>query len=175
MGARSRAYRNMHTKSLGRIEAILVMIGMLFLGTVFSVGMQYWNKPVERAEAIPMTAVYASYDVARSRHSIRFIQLSFQGNEISPDIDGNCATEELINLLDAIPAGTEVSILLHPNSDTVLEIATEDRIILNFEESQRNLTREATAFQYIGWFLYAGAIVTGIKLIRGWKKGYIRI
>lgn len=65
MGARSRAYRNMHTKSLGRIEAILVMIGMLFLGTVFSVGMQYWNKPVERAEAIPMTAVYASYDIAR--------------------------------------------------------------------------------------------------------------
>lgn len=165
MGARSRAYRNKHTKSLGRIEAILVMI----------VGMQYWNKPVERAEAIPMTAVYASYDVARSRHSIRFIQLSFQGNEISPDIDGNCATEELINLLDAIPAGTEVSILLHPNSDTVLEIATEDRIILNFEESLRNLTREATVFQYIGWFLYAGTIVTGIMLIRGWKKGYIRI
>lgn len=45
MGARSRAYRNMHTKSLGRIEAILMMIGMLFLGTVFSVGMQYWNNP----------------------------------------------------------------------------------------------------------------------------------
>ena len=132
MGARSRAYRKMHTKSLGRIEAILVMIGMIFLGTVFSVGMQYWNKPVERAEAIPMTAVYASYDVARSRHSIRFIQLSFQGNEISPDIDGSCVTEELINLLDTIPAGAEVSILLHPSSETVLEMTTEDHIILNF-------------------------------------------
>lgn len=84
-------------------------------------------------------------------------------------------TEELINLLDTIPAGAEVSILLHPSSETVLEMTTEVHIILNFEESQRKLTREATGFQYIGWFLYAGAIATGIKLIRGWKKGYIRI
>lgn len=175
MGARGRAYRNRRSKSLGRIEAILAVIGMLFLGTVFTVGMQYWNKPVERAEAIPMSAVYESYDVAHSRRSIRFIQLSFQDNEISTDIDGSCVTEELINLLDAIPAGAEVSILLHPSSETVLEMTTEDHIILNFEESQRKLTREATGFQYIGWFLYAGAIVTGIKLIRGWKKGYIII
>ena len=52
---------------------------------------------------------------------------------------------------------------------------TEENDDINFEESQRKLTHEAAGFQYIGWFLYAGAIVTGIKLIRGWKKGYIRI
>ena len=134
MGSRNNAMR---TKTISRTQALLVVIVSLFMGTTFTFGMQYRNKPIERDEAIPMTAAYETYDVHRSRRSIKYIQLSLQGIENSPDIDGCCVTDNLISLLQDIPAGAEVFLLLHPNSDTVLEMRCGEQTLLSFEEAQQ--------------------------------------
>lgn len=40
------------SKTVSRTQALLVVIVSLFMGTIFTFGMQYWNKPIERAEEL---------------------------------------------------------------------------------------------------------------------------
>ena len=53
-------------KAITTMDAWFLLIAGLFLGTVFTFGMQYWNAPVARDDAIPATVVFSSYTERRS-------------------------------------------------------------------------------------------------------------
>ena len=137
--------------------AIFFIIVGLFMGTVFTFGMQYWGSPLEREDAVEVSATYEKCWVQYGRHSsISQIVLSLNERD-DLCIDGACANEKIIERIKELPKGAKLDMLVHPNSDTVWELRYGDEIILSFEESQKDIKGENIGFGILGLILYAGA------------------
>lgn len=155
-------------ESPGKGEAIFLLIAGLILGTVFTFGMRYWNAPVTREEAVQKTATFFSYEKQYRKGRIRGIEVRFADCE-QLEIDRTCITEEMLDKLDNLKTGTVVAMLVHPNSDTILELNTEKMQVLNFEDSVKRLTSEVTGFTCLGIFCYIMAVLGLLGLFESWK------
>ena len=139
-------------------EAVFVLVVGLLLGTVFTFGMNYWNAPVTREEAVPVTAIYAKrIESFEDGGRVKEIILRFEDHE-QVWIDGCCVTEELRGAIDALESGEEITALVHPNINTVLELTVDGEVLMDLDTSVEQLTGEKIGFRYLGVFLYAMAI-----------------
>lgn len=140
-------------KAMTKMEAWFLLIAGLFLGTVFTFGMQYWNAPVARGDAIHATVVFSSYTESRSDGHVKEIIVRVEDHE-QLYIDGSCINEQVRNGLDTIAPGMKVDLLIHPNSNTILDFRMGNSVVLEFEDTSEKLTSEATGFWGLGLFLY---------------------
>ena len=141
---------------------VLVFV-CLWIGTTMTFGMHYWEKDVSREEAVATEATYQSCRKSYRRSTliilVRFSDLEQQ------DIDGSCASESLYQQINALAPGTRVSLLLHPNSATILEFRVGDTILLDFDSTVKALRREVTGFTVLGVFVYLCAFGIGAGLL----------
>lgn len=136
-------------KPVSRAQAwLLVLVGLL-MGTVFTVGEQYRNKPLSREEALSVTAVYDSSAERLRRGHVQEIIVRFADRE-QLYIDGGCVTEELRMQLRSLPAGTKVTLLVHPNSDTILDWRMEDKVLLQFQDTTTSLGQDRMVSAALG-------------------------
>ena len=141
--------------------AILLLTFGLFLGSVFTFGMQYWNSEVTREECTLIDTQFVSYS------EIRQLKRSMEIKEIAVDcvngeryfIDGVSVNTDLQNSLSKLTRQQEIHLLIHPNSNTIVEFSTENGNILDFNKTTRKLGRESTGFLFLGFFLYFCALV----------------
>ena len=146
-------------------EAVFVLVVGLLLGTVFTFGMNYWNAPVTREDAVPVTAIYAKrIESLEDGGRVKEIILRFEDHE-QLHIDGCCVTEELRGAIDALEPGEEITALVHPNVNTVLELTVDGVVLMDLYTSVEQLTDEKVGFRYLGIFMYAGAIFAAACLI----------
>ncbi|MBQ6539677.1 MAG: hypothetical protein IJL71_01445 [Oscillospiraceae bacterium] len=113
----------------------------------------YWFKTVSRDEALTVTAEYESYKVHYSRGHSQYVLIRFKNHE-QLDFDKYCATDDVIDMVDSILPGNEVNMLVHPNSDTILEMEANGGYILRFEESMKRLKSGRTGYYFVGGFMY---------------------
>ena len=99
-------------------DAWFLLIAGLIMGTVFTFGMQYWNAPISQEEAICTTAVYTSYTEQLERGHVKEMIVRFEDHE-QLYIDGACINEELRDRIHNLEPGTELSLIVHPNSNTL--------------------------------------------------------
>ena len=152
-------------KSTAKAEAWFLLIAGLILGTVFTVGMPHWNAPITR-EAISATAVYQSYEEARGRNGrIKEIVIRFADHP-QLYIDGGCVTEELRDSIRRLAPGTALSLIVHPNSNTIMELQAGNSVLLEFQNTSQKLTREAAGFVVLGLFCYGMSAYGLITLIK---------
>lgn len=138
----------------------LFVIG-IFLGSVFSFGMQYWNKEVTKDSCKVVETQFISYE------EIRQLKRPTEVKEIAIDcanderyfIDGVSINTKLKNALSALSEQENIVLLIHPNSNTIVELSTEDGTILAFSETIHNLDGEATGFLFLGLFMYFCSLV----------------
>lgn len=143
---------------------ILLAFGIL-MGTVFTIGMQFWNAPIEEQDAIHETAIFSSYEVQYGRSSSpKEIIVRFENHD-QLSIDGVCVTTALINTLKTIRQGDVVAVTIHPNSDTILGMQYGDINILEYSETTENLTNEASGFMVLGILCYLAGIAGLWRLI----------
>ena len=139
-------------------EAWFLLVVGILLGTVFTFGMQFWNAPISEQDAVHETAVFSSFEIQYGRSNspkeiiVRFV------NHDQLSIDGVCVTTELINTLKTIRQGDAVTLVIHPNSDTILEMQYGDISILEFSETSEKLTNEASGFMVLGILCYLAGI-----------------
>ncbi len=136
--------------------AIFFIIVGLCLGTVFTFGVQYWGSPLEREDAVEVSAIYEKCWVQYSKGHVSRIVLYWNEGE-NFDIDGACVDDKMIERVKDLPKGAKLDMLVHPNSDTVWELRYGDEIILSFEESQKDIKGENIGFGILGLILYAVA------------------
>ena len=125
-------------KSMTRGEAWFLLITGLILGTVFTFGMQYWNAPITQEEAIHTTAIYESYATQRERGRVKEIILRFEDHE-QLYIDGVCISDELLDSIDNLAPSTELSMIVHPNSNTIMELHADNQMLLEFQNTSEKL------------------------------------
>ena len=156
--------------SLG--TAVMLLVVGLILGSIFVFGSQYWGEPIQRKDAIEMSATYEAYEINPGKirkHHIKQIEITLADHS-SVYIDGACVSEDVKDGIKALPEGAKLDMLVHPNSDTVWELKHGDKTILSFEESQRDIKNENVGFIILGIFMYfCAAIGIGSLLIR-WGK-----
>lgn len=140
-------------KTITTMEAWFLLIAGLFLGTVFTFGMQYWNAPVARDDAIHATVVFSSYTERRSDGHVKEIIVRFEDHD-QLYIDGSCINEQVRDGLETIAPGMKVDLLIHPNSNTILDFRMGNSVVLEFEDTSDKLTNEAKGFAGLGVFLY---------------------
>ena len=142
-------------------SALFLLIAGLIVGTVFTIGMQFWSKDVNREECISVKTKITSYDIEHSSKrpaDIKEIKVNCSDGK-SYHIDGISINNKLIDDLSLLQNNTEISLLIHPNSNTLLEIKTSDRVYLEFSETIGKLQTEKTGFLFLGIFSYICAVI----------------
>lgn len=143
--------------SISKGQALFLLLAGLFMGTIFTFGMHYWNAPVERANAIQKEAAFDYYKEDFSKHNTRGISVYFIDCE-QLYIDGECVNDQLRKDLADISAGTKVELMIHPNSDTILDMRVQNQVILDFDDVQEKLSGENKIFFVLGILCYAIAL-----------------
>lgn len=157
--------RKEFSEPMPTFSAVLLLIGGIFMGTVFTFGMHYWNAEVTRDGARAIEATFLSYKEVRSRYGLKEIIIRFEDYE-QLDIDGSCLSNAVVNRVESIKPGTKLQLLVHPNSNTILEMVDNGEIILAFDDAMDKLSSEVTGFTILGVFMYFCAVNSAIKLIR---------
>ena len=141
--------------------AIFLLIAGLFLGSIFTFGMQYWNSEVTREDCTLIDTQFVSYKEIRQPKrpmEIKEIAVDCVNNE-RYFIDGVSINSDLRNSLSELSKHQKIYILIHPNSNTIVEFSTENGTILTFNETIHKLGREATGFLFLGLFMYFCSLV----------------
>ncbi len=153
-------------------QSVMLFVACLFIGTVFVFGGRYWNSDITKEDARNVTAVYESYKISYGRHHhIKEILIRFSDHD-QLSIDGSCVTEELIEIVEKIIPGSTVSILVHPNSDTIMQMVVGQTEIIGFEDTMKIIAREREGFKYPGIFMYSGAVMAFISIIVALKDRF---
>ncbi len=141
--------------------AILLLTFGLFLGSVFTFGMQYWNSEVTQEECTQIDTQFVSYEEIRQRKrpmEIKEIAIDCVNDE-RYFIDGASINTALRNALSKLSGHQKIRLLIHPNSNTIVEFSTETGNILAFHDTIQKLDKEATGFLFLGLFMYLCSLV----------------
>ncbi|MBE5758930.1 MAG: hypothetical protein E7332_02740 [Clostridiales bacterium] len=147
-------------------EAWQLLIIGLIMGTVFTFGTQYWNAPITPDEAEQVTATFSSYKEAKRKSHVKEIIIRFDDHE-QLSIDGVSIDDDLRDAISEIEAGTTIEMLVHPNSNTILEMTIGNTKLLAFHDSMQKLSSEASVFICLGIFCYLSALIGAGYLIFG--------
>jgi hypothetical protein len=135
----------------GAIAAFICLV--LFAGTVFC-GEPFRNHKIPQQDAVRYSAVFQQADITRRRSSISYADLVFQNGE-EKTVDGCCLGHGLAEKLERLPAGTRMDLLIHPDSETILQIEAEGLTLLDFDYAQSQLWHESLFFAGLGVLMYA--------------------
>lgn len=141
--------------------AIALLIVGIFLGSIFSFGMQYWNKEVTREECSKIETQFWGYQkIRRLKRPATIHEIAINcANGDRYYIDGVSIDSELIENISKLVYGENVTLFIHPNHNVVVELSTNSGIILPFSETIDKLGREATGFLFLGLFMYFCSLV----------------
>ncbi len=143
--------------SLTKLQcAVILFVAGILLGSVFVFGMQYWNAETTRQSCSLVETQFLSREEIRQQGSLTRIK------EIAVDcangrryfIDGALINTELREALSALSEQDNITLLIHPNSNTIVEFSTDEGELIVFEEAIDKLDGEKTAFLFLGIFLY---------------------
>ena len=157
------------SKKMTKSEAIFMLIAGLIMGSVFTFGMKYWNAPITQNEAHRATAIFSSAKETMRRGHVQEIIIRFDDHE-QLCIDGVCIDNELCDSVKEITPGTVIEMMVHPNSNTILEMEVGTTRLLEFHDSVQKLTSEASGFLYLGIFCYIMAFIGGGYFIFSKKR-----
>lgn len=136
------------------LVAIFMLIAGLLLGTVFTVGEQFWNKDIERNDCIRLQTQFESYACNNNYEHINI--KCKDGNTYGLNNAG--WNSEVVEQLDKIEPGQTIILLLHPNSHEILEFQTSSGDILKFSKAINSINFDRKGFFILGIIAYVGGL-----------------
>ncbi len=141
--------------------AVFLLVSGLFLGSVFTFGMQYWNSVVTREACTLVETQFASYDeIRRPKRPMEIKKIAIDCvNDKRYFIDGVSINPALRNALRELSNQEDITLLIHPHSNTVVELSNEDGVLLKFDDTIKKLKNEALGFLFLGIFMFICSFV----------------
>ena len=156
----------MQTKKSGKIKnkilkgvptsaAVSLLLMGIIIAVVFNLDPLYFNRLIEREEAVEAKGVFESYEFLYSgkTDSVTEVRIYFSDRE---ELYLNNYNYDMDEKLALLRRGDEVQLLLHPNSDCIWEILANGNVLVAFDE-----VREIAAVDNI----LSGAILGGFGLV----------
>ena len=112
-----------------------------------------------------LSAVFDRADRVYGKHGVKYVNLEFQDADTQM-VDSCCLGYGLEEKLENIPSGTQMQLLIHPDSGNVLQIQVEGETLLEFDYAQDQLWGEAMFFPILGVFMFVCASFLIYILIR---------
>lgn len=157
--------RKAFANPIPKFGAVFLIIAGIFIGTIFTVGMHFWEACVTKTDATSASATFSSYkEIYRNGH-IKKIIVRFVDHE-QLTIDGVCLSDEVISKVEALKPGTVLNLYIHPNSSNILEMVDNGDSIIVFDEAIDKLAVEVSGFTVLGIFMYLCAVLGIIKLVK---------
>lgn len=113
----------------------------------------FQNRKINMHEAITLSAVFDGVQVSYGK-SIRYVDLQFRDAE-EQTVDDCCLGYGLQEKLESLPSGTQMELLIHPDSESVLQIQVAGETLLDFDRAQEQLWGESLFFAGLGVFMLA--------------------
>lgn len=150
-------------------QMIVLMIIGLIMGTVFTFGMSYWNEKVDRCECTQYNSTYDSHKLIRERVDVKEIIINFSNEEVAT-IDSVSISDELINEIEKFDYNSKIFALCHPNSNTIMELVVNGKVLLDFDSTMNKLVIERNGFIFLGCIMYLFAFISIVNLAEMRKK-----
>ena len=136
--------------------AIIALICLFLFTAIGFVSEPFQYQKIEKQNAIMLSAVLDRTVSVYRRSSTSYVNLQFRDAEVQ-SVDGCCLGYGLQEKLESIPSGTQMQLLIHPNSGDVLQIEVAGETLLDFGYAQDQLWGEACFFAGLGVFMFACA------------------
>ncbi|HAS37662.1 MAG TPA: hypothetical protein DCS04_03480 [Ruminococcaceae bacterium] len=156
-----------------RTQGWICIITGLIVGTVFTFGMQYWNSPITKNEAMYTETVFFSYEEVYKNGSINELIIHFE-NYDNLSIHNTCCSQQVIDGIHSLKQGDKLKIYYHPKSGNIMELLCNEKVILQFEDASQRLSRDRQGFTALGIFMYAAAVFGVVILIKERKVKKVR-
>ena len=158
-----------NSEPLNRWVALIFSLVAIFLGTLFT-SQLIFDKPISREEATEVIGTFKDFE-GQQKLKGGFSEVSlFFTDEHCQYIDSSCVSEELLQLFEKIPKGTEMYLLVNPNNGYVVELVADGNVLLEFNYAQKAIERDSILGLYLGFFLYASAIAFIVQAVLDFKK-----
>ena len=142
-----------------KFAAFMLAVGIL-MGSVFTFGMNYWNARVTRESCKVINTQFLSHDEIWNHRTVRIKEIAIDcanGNRYF--IDGVSIDTEFRNELSLLSENENITLLIHPNSNTIVEFTGKHGTLLRFDETIDKLDDESSGFLFLGIFMYFCAVV----------------
>lgn len=149
-------------------RAIFLLLAGLFLGTIFTFGMRYWHAPVSREDCTQVNTEFVSYRERTRRGSIQLIYIDCANGQ-RYELDGACISQPVLEGVENLQPQEPITLLIHPNSDTILEFSSESGTLMAFDNAAQRVAGDTLLFMVLGILMYAAALGGLYNLIRQWK------
>ena len=105
------------------------------LGSIFTYNCFYLNQIIDRDDAIIATGRFDSYEFSYGKGgAVSDVQINFiDRSELYIDTAYHVEMDEK---LESLKKGEQLNMLLHPNSQAIWELTSDDGIILSFEDAK---------------------------------------
>ncbi len=117
-----------------KIELRRTLIAFAVIGVIMSMVLVLVTLPdraIDRSEAVSYTGIYSGYSGKNGATRIVF------ADGVAIQLPSKAEVKELLLRMDALPAGTELSILYNPRNKEIQEIKTETEVLLSFDAVQK--------------------------------------
>lgn len=143
----------MKKESISLNVSIGLLVFGILLGSVFVFGMQYWNSDVTRETCTFIETRFVDYTEIRQRSRIKEIAIDCTDGE-RYFIDGVSINTELRKSLSELTKQDSITLLIHPYSNTILELSHKKDTLLAFENTTNKLNEETKSFLVFGFIMY---------------------
>ena len=144
---------------------IIVFVCLSLFCTAGFVSQPFLNRKIDVETAVMLSAVFDRADRVYGKHGVKYVDLEFQDADTQM-VASCCLGYGLEEKLENIPSGTQMQLLIHPDSGNVLQIQVEGETLLEFDYAQDQLWSEAMFFPILGIFMFACAVFLLFVLIR---------
>ena len=150
-------------------RAIFLLVAGLFLGTIFIFGTRYWHAPVSREDCTQVNTEFVSFRERTRRGSIQLIYIDCANGQ-RYELDGACISQPVLEGVENLQPQEPITLLIHPNSDTILELSDESGTLMAFDDAAQRVAGDTLLFTALGILMYAAALGGLYNLIRQWKR-----
>ena len=126
------------------VSIVFILFGVV-LGSIFAYDCLYLGKIIDREDAIVARGTFDSYEYSYSPKSgaVSEVQIKFIDRET---LYLDAYHIEMDEKLERLEPGEQLDLLLHPNSEYIWEMTTEDDVILSFDDAKSNTQLEKSFF-----------------------------
>ena len=152
-------------ESLSLSQSIVLLVIGIFLGCIFTFGMQHWNQEVSKDNCTIVETQFIDYRITKSHRSANREVILNCSDSKRYFIDGVLINIELKNNLSQLKTNDEITLLIHPNSNSVVEFSTGNVTLIKFDEAIDKLGNEVTEFLVLGVFMYLCALLGFVNVV----------